>query len=105
MLLEEPCAITLTRKNEWRKSACGILELGGAPSLAFVTARTWDHQLYTFGSDAARQVLLERLAHIRPLDVRDLTIDALPASAPAPRDRIVLRRPNFQFVIRERGAN
>jgi hypothetical protein len=77
------------------------LEIGESPSLAFITARTWDHQLYTFGSDAARQTLVERLARIRPLDVRDLVIDALPAAAPAPQDAIVLRRPNFQFVIRE----
>ncbi|HEV2359701.1 MAG TPA: DinB family protein [bacterium] len=104
LLLEEPRAITLGRKGEWRKNGCGILEVGERPGLAFVTARTWDHQLYTFGSDAARAMLLERLVGIRPLDVRDLTIEAIAATAPQPQDGMVLRRRNFQFVLRERGA-
>jgi hypothetical protein len=81
--------------------AHGILELGPPPILAVVTVRTWTDALQTFGGDAAREVLLGRLADTRPLDLEHLTIEAFPADAPAPQDVTVIRRPNFQFVIRE----
>ncbi len=39
----------------------------------------------------------------RPLYVRHLSIEALPSTVVPPQDGLVVRRPNFQFVVRERG--
>jgi protein-L-isoaspartate(D-aspartate) O-methyltransferase len=101
LLLEEPRAILLGKEGVWRHAAWGILEVATAPSLSFVTARTWDHQLYSFGSDTARDALLKRLANTQPLKLQDLTIEALPSTATPPQNAIVFRRSNFQFVVRE----
>jgi protein-L-isoaspartate(D-aspartate) O-methyltransferase len=105
LLLEEPGAIALSRENDWRKYGWGILETAAAePSLAFVTAQTWDYRLYTFGGDAARSTLLNWLTHARPFDIRHVSIEALPSIAVPPQDAMVLRRRNFQFVIQQRGG-
>lgn len=101
LLLEDRRAIFLGREENWRHMAHGVLEIGPPPSLAIVTARAWTHALHTFGGDAAREILLRRLADTRPLDIHDLMIEALPAAAPPPQGGTVIRRPNFQFVIRE----
>ena len=103
LLLEEPDAIQLWREGKVLKNAWGVLVLSPSPGLAFITSRTWDHQLYSFGNDAARELLCDRVAKLRGIELRDLTIDALPSVAPSPPDAMVLRRPNFQFVIRERN--
>lgn len=104
LLLEEPRAIALSRENDPQKAAWGILDLSGEPSLAFVTARTWDHKVYTFGSDTARRALLDWVATARPLHVRHLAIEAFPlTTTPPPGNGLVVRRPHFQFIIRERG--
>lgn len=101
LLLEERRAILLGREGNWQHTACGMLEVATPPSLSFVTARTWDHQLYTFGSETARDALVQRLAGARSLNVQELTIEAVPSRAAAPRDALVFRRPNFHFVVRE----
>ncbi len=104
LLLEEQHSIALSRDNDWRKSGWGLLDVSGEPSLAFVTARTWDYKLYTFGNDTARGRLLEWLAGTaRPLYVRHLSIEALPSTVAPPQDGLAVRRPNFQFIIREGG--
>jgi protein-L-isoaspartate(D-aspartate) O-methyltransferase len=103
LLLEERRAVLLSRREgTWEQVAHGILDVA-ASSLAFLTARTWDHRLYTFGSDAARHALVGWLASARSLNVQDLVIEAWPATAPPPHDAIVIRRPNFQFAVRERA--
>lgn len=104
LLLEEPRAIALSRDNDSRKLAWGILDLSDEPSLVFVTARTWDYKLYTFGSDAARRPLLDWVAAARPLYVRDLSIEALPSTLVSSNGGLVVRRPNFQFVVNEKPA-
>ncbi len=97
LVLEEPRAIALERADNWRDTAYGILEVA-ARSLAFIRGS----DLYTFGTDAARGILLSRLAGARPFDVRTLSIDAIPSAATQRAEgAIVLRRPNFEFLIRE----
>ena len=103
LLLEEPRAVLLSRREgTWQQVAHGILDVARS-SLAFLTARTWDHRLYTFGSEAARDALVGWLANARSLNVQDLVIEALPATAVPPQDAILIRRQNFQFAVRERA--
>ena len=100
LLLEEPRALSLSRDNDSCKLAWGLLDISGEPSLVFVTARTWDNKLYAFGGDAARGSLLDWLTRARPLYVRHLSVEALPATAAPPSDGVVFRRRHFQFMIR-----
>lgn len=100
LLLEEPRALGLSRDNDSRKLAWGLLDMSGEPSLAFVTARTWDYKLYAFGGDAARGPLLDWLARARPFYTRHLSVEALPATGAPPSDGVVFRRRHFQFMIR-----
>lgn len=103
LILEEARAIVLTPEDDWQyeSRAHGILD-AASPSLSFITSPARGRQLFTFGSDAAREALLSRLAGTRGLDLRRLRIDAIPSHTPPPQDGMVLRRPNFQFVLRER---
>jgi len=97
LALEEPRAIALERADNWRDNAYGILDVA-TRSLSFIRGR----ELHTFGSDAARRVLLTRLAGARPFDVRALSINAVPSTAThRAKGAILLRRPNFEFLIRE----
>jgi hypothetical protein len=97
LALEDPRAIALERADNWRDNAHGILDVA-TRSLAFIRGR----KLCTFGSDAARRALLSRLAGARSFDVRTLSINAIPSTATQrPNGAIVLRRPNFEFLIRE----
>lgn len=97
LVLAEPRAIALERADNWRDNAYGILEVAER-SLAFIRGS----DLYTFGSDAARGALLSRLAGARPLNVRTLSINAIPSTATQRAEgAIVLRRPSFDFLIRE----
>lgn len=100
LLLEEPRALSLSRDNDSCKLAWGLLDISGEPSLVFVTARTWDNKLYAFGGDAARGSLLDWFTRARPLYVRHLSVEALPATAAPPSDGVVFRRRHFQFMIR-----
>lgn len=97
LALEEPRAIALERADNWRDNAYGILEVA-TRSLAFIRGS----ELCTFGSDAARRVLLRRLGGARPFDMRTLSISAIPStSTQRTEGTIVLRRPNFEFLISE----
>lgn len=100
LAFEEPRAVYLSREDNWRTGWYGVLD-AGRQSLAVLRGR----ELQTFGGDAARDILLGRLTGATPFDVRALTIDAIPSTLPPPSDAARwIRRPHFQFLVRESAA-
>lgn len=99
LALEDPRTIYLSRTDNWRDASYGTLDVLHQ-SLALIC----DNAIYTFGTDAARDILLGRLETSRPLELRWLTIEAITSTAPTGADvGTVIRRPHFQFMI-EGGA-
>lgn len=104
LLLGEPGAVNLFGQDHWRRSLTGIFD-PAAPSLAAVErAQGEEPRVVVYGRDAA----LERLQKTfdRPgVDLRELTIEVVPAGASPPagtsdgKTLAVLRRPNFTLVI------
>lgn len=100
LALEEPMAIRLGDKDN-RRQAKGVFD-PEAQSLALVI----DDTLEVFGSDVAREVLLKRAVGAPPLELRKLSIEAVPSAAnhKPPSARSIVR-PNFSFFIREQGSD
>lgn len=97
LALEEPRAISLGPKDDWRRQAAGIFD-ADTQALALII----DGTLETFGSDAGRGILLDRIAGRPPLDLRSLSIEAIPSEAnrrTPPGSAIA--RPHFTYSVRE----
>lgn len=81
--------------------AWGVLDLS-APGLAVVVSRVGSAAtIETFGSDDAGRRLLRLIQSQEPVDLPDLTIEALPAAQMVQNTRPLgtLARPNFTFVV------
>lgn len=97
LALEERTAISLGDKDNWRREAAGIFD-ADAQSLALII----DHTLEVFGSDSGRAVLLKHVVGSPPLDLRKLSVEAVPSKATRkPPSAWAIVRPNFSFFVRE----
>jgi protein-L-isoaspartate(D-aspartate) O-methyltransferase len=93
--LEEPGAITLSRWQACEQWAAGIFDCAER-SLAIVAGG----EILTFGGYSARLRLGERLAQTRPINLRALQVDAIPATrAAGGRHAWVLPREHFLFAL------
>lgn len=101
LAIEEPQAISLQGRDDWRKHAFGVF-LPLARSLALISGG----ELQSFGSDEARERLEYHLQRARPLDLRRISITAYPTAKwrASASGAWILERPNFVIVLQEPGS-
>ncbi len=100
--LREPDAVSLfTLAPEGPIVCCGLLD-ASAPALAVVASdpRSGD-TVQAFGGDQARRRLLRLIETEAPIEVKNLSIRAIPAGVPVNEHRALatLTRPNYTFVV------
>jgi protein-L-isoaspartate O-methyltransferase len=105
--LTEPDAVHLfSLRSEPALVACGILDLTRR-GLAVVASRAGTPQtVESFGDEGAARTLLGILGSREPVELRDLTIAAVPTvrSTDTQAALAVLLRQDFKFVVRRRGG-
>jgi protein-L-isoaspartate(D-aspartate) O-methyltransferase len=95
LAMEEPGAIQLVALADWRHRAWGVFD-PDALSLAVTDGQS----LVSYGGDQARRRLLAFLDGCRPLELRELAIEAIPIDEPVPSQAVVLERRHHRFIIR-----
>jgi protein-L-isoaspartate(D-aspartate) O-methyltransferase len=100
--LREPDAVSLFMvAPEGPVVCCGVLD-AAAPALAVVASDPrLGNTVQAFGGDQARRRLLRFIDTEAPIEIKNLSIKAIPAGMPVNEYRALatLTRPNFTFVV------